>query len=66
MDVMEGKPKKTKKYDRQDMKLFKISIVALTLLVAKLWPPLLSLDWYWYVGVLALAIARPFYKAFFM
>lgn len=30
-----------------DMALTKFSVAAFTLMIAKLWPPLLSLDWYW-------------------
>ena len=66
MDVMKEEPKnKKKKFDNKDGKLFKISAIAFALLAAKLWPPLLSLDWYWYAGAFALAMARPLYKAFF-
>lgn len=39
-----------------DMGLTKISVAAFILMIAKLWPPLLSLDWYWY-GLIFIALA---------
>ena len=39
---------KIKKCDLIDLKLIQLSSAALVLLIAKLWKPLLSLDWYWY------------------
>lgn len=39
---------KIKKMTHWDIALLKIGIVAFTLMVAKLWTPLLSLEWYWY------------------
>lgn len=35
--------------------LMKICVAALTLMIAKLWPPILSLNWYWYL-LIAIAI----------
>jgi len=40
--------KKLKKMTHWDIALLKIAVVGFTLLVAKLWAPLLSLEWYWY------------------
>ena len=48
-----------KKCDWLDIGLLKLSVAAAILLVAKLWPPLLSLDWYWYAIVLVLAAIKP-------
>jgi hypothetical protein len=31
-----------------DIPLIKLSVAAFVLMLAKLWEPLLSLDWYWY------------------
>ena len=39
---------KIKKCDLIDLKLIQLSSAALVLMIAKLWKPLLSLDWYWY------------------
>jgi hypothetical protein len=35
----------------------KIAVVALAFLVAKIWPAVLSLDWYWYLIVALVAKA---------
>ena len=42
----------------------KLSVFAFTLMIAKLWKPILSLDWYWYLIVSVLAGIQPVYKAF--
>jgi len=39
---------KIRKCNLIDLKLFQLSSAALVLMIAKLWKPLLSLDWYWY------------------
>ena len=49
---------KMKMMDLWDMKLIKWSVAAFTLMLAKLWPPILSLDWYWYGVIGLLLIAR--------
>ncbi|MFH1199688.1 MAG: hypothetical protein V1708_01325 [Candidatus Micrarchaeota archaeon] len=38
-----------------DIGLVKIAVAGFILMVAKLWPPILALDWYWYglIGLLA-------------
>jgi hypothetical protein len=46
-----------------DMSLIKISAAAFALMVAKLWEPLLSLEWYWYAMIFVLAAIKPAYKA---
>ena len=46
--MMKKLNKKIKKMTHWDVTLLKISVVGLTLLVAKLWAPILSLEWYWY------------------
>jgi uncharacterized protein YqjF (DUF2071 family) len=49
-----------------DVGLTKWSVAAFVLMIAKLWPPLLSLDWYWYgliFVVLAIIPFRNFWKA---
>lgn len=48
-----------KKCDWIDIGLLKLSVAAAVLLVAKLWPPILSLDWYWYAIVVVLAAIKP-------
>ena len=53
-----------KKFDWLDIKMIKWSAAAFVLLIAKFWPPLLSLDWYWYALIGLLAAVRPVYKVF--
>ena len=40
--------KKIKNMTHWDVVLLKIAVAGFVLLVAKLWAPLLSLEWYWY------------------
>jgi len=39
--------KKMAKLTWIDMGLTKLAVAAFVLMIAKVWPPLLSLDWYW-------------------
>ncbi len=50
--------KEIKKYHWYDISLIKLSTAAFVLMIAKLWPPLLGLDWYWYL-IIALVAALP-------
>jgi len=47
-----------------DMGLVKISVFFFALMLAKLYSPLLALDWYWYAAVFLLAGIIPTYKVF--
>ena len=42
-----------------DIGLVKLGMVAFGLMIAKLWEPILSLEWYWYGVIGLLAVARP-------
>jgi len=53
---------KIKKYDLIDIKLIQLSSAALVLMIAKIWKPLLSLDWYWYGVIFVLTMIKPIYK----
>ena len=46
-----------------DVQLIKLSVAGCVLMIAKLWEPLLSLDWYWYAVIFVLAAIKPAYKA---
>lgn len=48
-----------KKMDWLDVGLVKISVAAVVLLIAKLWPPILCLDWYWYAIIFVIAAVKP-------
>ncbi len=53
---------KIKKCDLIDVKLIQLSSAALVLMIAKIWKPLLNLDWYWYGVIFVLAMIKPIYK----
>ena len=53
----------TIKYFRwYDISLIKLSTAAFVLMVAKLWPPLLGLAWYWYALIAIVAAVPPLKK----
>lgn len=56
--------KTAKKLDGVDIGLVKFSAMAIALLIAKLYPPILSLDWYWYLVIAVVVAARPFHRAY--
>jgi hypothetical protein len=45
-----------------DIGLTKWSVAAFVLMIAKLWPPLLSLDWYWYGLIFVVFVAIPLWN----
>lgn len=47
-----------------EVALIKLSVFAITLMIAKLWDPILSLDWYWYLIISLVAGVKPM-KSFF-
>jgi len=48
MSLFNWADKKMAKLTWIDMGLTKLAVAAFALMMAKVWPPLLSLDWYWY------------------
>ncbi len=46
-----------------DIGFIKLSVAGCFLMIAKLWQPVLSLDWYWYAVIFVLAAIKPVYKA---
>lgn len=48
-----------KKFEWYDISLVKLSTAAFILMVAKLWAPILSLDWYWYLLIALVVSIRP-------
>lgn len=48
------------KADWIDVGLIKIAVFAATLLLAKVWEPILSLEWYWYLIICVVTAIRPF------
>jgi hypothetical protein len=55
---------KIKKLNCCDMQFIKISVAGFTLMVAKLWSPLLSLEWYWYGLIFVFASIKPLMTIF--
>lgn len=55
---------KVKKMDWLDVGAIKLGVFAIALMIAKLWSPILSLDWYWYLVVFIIAIIRPFKRMY--
>ena len=53
---------KAKNLSWLDIKLTQLSAVGIALMIAKLWQPLLSLDWYWYAAIFVLAAIKPVYN----
>jgi adenine specific DNA methylase Mod len=53
-----------KKFNWVDIQLIKIAVFGFTLLLAKLWSPLLSMAWYWYALIFVLATMKLFLKVF--
>lgn len=51
-----------KKMDWSDIGLVKLGVMALTLMIAKLWSPILNLSWYTYGLIFILASIKPIYK----
>lgn len=45
-----------------DISLTKLSTAAFILMIAKLWNPILILDWYWYLVIGVLAAISPIMK----
>ncbi|MCK4256873.1 hypothetical protein KAX35_08295 [candidate division WOR-3 bacterium] len=54
---------KVKRFSWIDLKLVQISAIGCFLMIAKLWKPLLRLDWYWYAVIAVLAGIKPVYNA---
>ena len=56
---------KLKNIDWLDIGLVKLTVFAFALMIAKLWMPILSLEWYWYAIIWVLAVIRPLYRSYF-
>lgn len=65
MGLLQWADQKTGKLRALDIALLKICVAAFALLLAKLWPPLLALDWKVYAAVFLLTYV-PLAVKFFM
>jgi len=54
---------RAKKLDWISVNLLKLSVAGFVLMIAKLWKPLLSIDWYWYALIFVLAAIGTAYRA---
>jgi hypothetical protein len=48
-----------KKFDWLDMGFIKLAVAAFVLMVAKLWAPVLYLNWYWYLVLFLVFAIKP-------
>lgn len=64
MSLKKWMDSKVKRIKLGDIQCIKIGSVAFALMVAKLWTPLLSLEWYWYGIIAVLAVIKPVYTIF--
>lgn len=55
---------KIRKMECWDISFVKLSTAAFILMVAKLWKPILGLEWYWYLIIAVLAAIKPCYNMF--
>ncbi len=62
MSLINWSSRKIKRLDLIDMVLIKIAIIGFVLMLAKLWPTILNLSWYWYLLIFILAAIVPYYK----
>ena len=65
MDLFKFWEKKMKTLKPCDMFFIKTASFVAGLLVAKLWVPILSLDWYWYAVIMIVAMIKPVNSMFF-
>ncbi len=64
MSITSWADSQIKKFNWTDIQFIKIAVFGFTLLIAKLWNPLLSLDWYWYALIFVLAMMKLLFKIF--
>lgn len=63
--ILEFWEKKMKVIKPCDMFFIKSAAFVTGLLVAKLWMPILSLEWYWYAVIIVAFSIKPVYTVFF-
>ncbi len=63
MNIFQRVNHSIQRYRWYDISLIKLSTAAFVLMVAKLWPPVLALDWHWYLAI-SIVIALPVMRKF--
>ncbi len=48
----------------KDIALVKLSVFFFALMIAKVWNPILSLEWYWYAVLFIIFALKPLYSTF--
>lgn len=64
MNIFKWSESNIQKMDWIDVGALKVTVAAIILLIAKLWSPLLALEWYWYLIIALIALTRLFYTIF--
>ncbi len=64
MKIISWANSKIRKFNHVDIQLIKLSVFGFTLFLAKVWSPLLSLEWYWYLLIFVLPALILFFKIF--
>jgi hypothetical protein len=64
MGFVEWANEKGKNLDIWDIGLTKFTVLFATLLIVKVWPAVVSLDWYWYLVAAVVVAIRPMYRFF--
>lgn len=65
MNLIKFWNKKVKTLEWSDIALIKLTVASATLMIAKLWTPLLSLNWYWYGIIFIITVIKPMHKVYF-
>jgi len=56
---------RAKRLDWKDIASIKFAVLFFALMLAKLWPGILGLDWQWYLILGIVFAIRPVYRAYF-
>jgi hypothetical protein len=64
MNYFQWAESRIRKMHWYDISLTKLSVAAFILMLAKLWQPILNLEWYWYGIIFLIAAIRPLYTIF--
>lgn len=64
MSFMSSMDQRAGRMNTFDIGHIKLAVAAFILMIAKLWEPILSLDWYWYGIIFVLAMLKPSFKYF--
>ncbi|MDD5086593.1 MAG: hypothetical protein PHV16_02475 [Candidatus Nanoarchaeia archaeon] len=64
MGLFEFLNSRIKGLDWTDMALTKLAVFAFALMIAKLWTPILGLEWHWYLIAWLVFAIKPIYSTF--